>query len=187
MNINLFFNSIKYKMNITNNFNNIFNIFRGKNKVNNKINSNINMEDNKIIKWEDTLPFKVPITGGQVIKVYDGDTITIASKLPFENSPLYRFSVRLNGIDTPEIKTKNEDEKTVAKQAKEALSELIMNKYVTLQNIDSEKYGRILADVYVDNICVNEWLINNRFAVKYNGGTKNSPPSWIKYKESGIY
>ena len=64
---------------------------------------------NSIIKWEDTIPFTFPISRGQVIKVYDGDTITIASKLPFESYPLYRLSVRLNGIDTPEIKGKTHE------------------------------------------------------------------------------
>ena len=54
--------------------------------------------------WKDTMPFIPPISGGVVIKVYDGDTITIASKLPYKKSPLYRFSVRMNGIDAPELK-----------------------------------------------------------------------------------
>ena len=97
------------------------------NNDNFKINKNY-MEDGTDIKWEDTVEFTFPIQGGRVIKVYDGDTITIASKLPFDNSPLYRLSVRLNGIDTPEIKGKTEDEKTAAKQARDALSNLILNK-----------------------------------------------------------
>ena len=62
------------------------------------------MEDGTDIKWEDTVEFTFPIFCGRVIKVYDDDTITIASKLPYEQSPMYRLSVRLNGIDTPEIK-----------------------------------------------------------------------------------
>ena len=68
-----------------------------------------------IIELKDTVPFTFPIENGQVIKVYDGDTITIASKLPYDASPLYRLSVRLNGIDTPEIKGKNDDEKESGK------------------------------------------------------------------------
>ena len=80
------------------------------------------MEDGDDIKWADTVEFTFPIEGGRVIKVYDGDTITIASKLPFKESPLYRLSVRLNGIDTPEIKGKNEDEKTAAKITRDALA-----------------------------------------------------------------
>ena len=47
------------------------------------------MEDGSDIKWADTVEFTFPIQGGRVIKVYDGDTITIASKLPFNDSPLY--------------------------------------------------------------------------------------------------
>ena len=58
-------------------------------------------------KWDDTVVFVPPITDGIVIKVYDGDTITLAQKLPYENSPLFRFAIRLNGIDSPEIKTKH--------------------------------------------------------------------------------
>ena len=140
---------------------------------------------NQIIKWEDTTPFTMPITGGQVIKVYDGDSITIAAYLPIENSPLYRFSVRLNGIDTPEIKGKNEDEKTSAKEARDALSKLILHKTIILKNVGTEKYGRILADVYLNDLCINDWLIKEKYAVKYDGGTKTSPPSWLKYKLTG--
>lgn len=59
--------------------------------------------------WADTIPFVHPVNSGICIKVYDGDTITIAAKLPYKGSPIYRFSVRLNGIDTPEIKGKTND------------------------------------------------------------------------------
>jgi endonuclease YncB( thermonuclease family) len=45
----------------------------------------------KNIDWNDTVPFVPPITKGRVIKVYDGDTITIAARLPHPKSPLYRF------------------------------------------------------------------------------------------------
>jgi endonuclease YncB( thermonuclease family) len=136
------------------------------------------------IKWEDTVSFTVPIKGGKVIKVYDGDSITIAAKLPFDDAVIYRFSVRLNGIDTPEIKGKTDDEKEAAKHARDALSQLILNKNITLKNVNNEKYGRILADVYLDDIHINEWLIKERFAVRYNGGTKNTPESWLQYKNN---
>ena len=137
------------------------------------------------VVWDDTIPFVVPVSGGQVIKVYDGDTITIAAKLPYAGSPLYRFSVRLNGIDTPEIKGKSEDEISVAKEARDALSALILHKNVVLKNVATEKYGRILADVYLDELHINKWLIDQRFAVKYDGGTKKSPESWAQYRLVG--
>ena len=139
-------------------------------------------ENGDDITWQDTVEFTFPIQGGRVIKVYDGDTITIAAKLPFDNSPLYRLSVRLNGIDTPEIKGKTDDEKTAAKQVKDALSNLILNKRVSLKNIQTEKYGRILADVYIGELHINQWLITEKYAVKYDGGTKKSPESWLKYR-----
>ena len=147
------------------------------------------MEDATDIKWEDTVEFKFPIEGGRVIKVYDADTITIASKLPYDSSPLYRLSVRLNGIDTPEMKGKDisEEEKTAAKIARDYVSNLVLNKFVRLENICNEKYGRILADVYIGDINLNELLIKERYAVKYDGGTKKKPTSWLKYKITGDF
>jgi len=145
----------------------------------------IEIQKIRIIKWEETTAFVPPIAGGQVIKVYDGDSITIAGYLPMYNSPLFRFSVRLNGIDTAEIKGKSEDEITAAKQARDALSKLILHKEIILKNVGTEKYGRVLADVYLDDLCVNDWLINECYAVKYDGGTKKPPKSWLKYKVTG--
>lgn len=136
-----------------------------------------------VIKWEDTVEFTFPITGGRVIKVYDADTITIATRLPFKDSPLYRLSVRLNGIDAPEIKGKDvsNEEKEAAIIARDVVSKMILHKDVVLKNIQTEKYGRVLADVYIDNINLNEYLITHRYVVKYDGGTKVKPISWLKY------
>ena len=139
------------------------------------------------IQWGDTQEFVFPTMGGQVIKVYDGDTITIASRLPFEGSPLYRLQVRLNGIDTPEVKGKTPEEKTCAKRARDALSALILNKYVRLENARTEKYGRILADVYLDQLHLNKWMVECRYAVSYGGGKKQCPSSWEMYYNSGIF
>jgi len=133
------------------------------------------------IDYKDTIPFVPPITGGKVVKVYDGDTITIASKLPFSESPLYRFSVRINGIDCPEMRTKNTDEKTCAKMAKQKIIDLCYGKIVKLQNVQLEKYGRILADVYIEDISLGETLCDCNLAVKYDGGTKNVPENWMEY------
>jgi micrococcal nuclease len=132
------------------------------------------------IQWNETIAFLPPIQSGQVIKVYDGDTITIATKLPYKDSPLYRFPVRLKGIDSAEIKSKNANEKIHAKIARDALSDLILHKNVTIQNIENEKYGRILADVYYNELCINEWMIEKGYAVKYDGGTKQIPTAWTE-------
>lgn len=130
------------------------------------------------ITYNNATQFCVPITCGKVIKVYDGDTITIASKLPYSDSPIYKFQVRLNGIDTPEIKGKTENEKNQAKKSKEALTNLIFGKVVELKNVSNEKYGRILADVYLKDLNVNNWMIENNYAIKYDGGKKLIPDNW---------
>ena len=65
------------------------------------------------------------------------------------------------------------------------LSNLLLHKVVTLKNIGTEKYGRLLADVYLDDLYINDWLIRERYAVKYDGGTKKRPKSWLKYRLTG--
>lgn len=141
--------------------------------------------------WKNTVEFVPMVTEGKVIKVYDCDTITIATKFPYlstlkESNTIYRFHVRLLGIDTPEMKTKNADEKSIAHLAQKTLSELILNKKVTLKNTSLDKYGRVLANVYMENgIELSKWAIENRFAVSYDGGTKKSPVSWTEYNKTG--
>ena len=117
-------------------------------------------------KLKGSIQFVPPITEGEVISVYDGDTITIVSKLPYDASPLYRFLVRLAGIDCAEIKGKTEKERELAQEAKNALQDLILHKVISLKNLKTEKYGRILADVYIGELHVNQWLLDNKYAVK---------------------
>jgi len=137
------------------------------------------------ITYKDTIPFVPPISEGIVVKCYDGDTITVATRLPYETSPLYRFSVRVLGIDCPEIRTKCKDEKQCAKMAKAHLKQLIMNQKVKLNVQGTDKYGRVLADVEVfkddQSINIAEEMIKNRYAVAYAGGKKTPPPNWLHY------
>jgi endonuclease YncB( thermonuclease family) len=126
------------------------------------------------VEYDKTVAFVPPITCGKVIKVYDGDTITVASKLPHMDEPIYRFSVRLAGIDTPEIKGKTIHEKELAVAARDALNNLIFGKIVYFKNVSTEKYGRILADVYFENIHINSWMLEQNYAVPYFGGTKKN-------------
>ena len=132
------------------------------------------------ISWKDAVPYIPPVSGGRVIKVYDGDTITVACYV-HDLPDLYRFSVRLNGIDCPEMKTKNASEKSVAKLAKQYLDERIMGKDVDLRNVSLEKYGRILAEVWYNGVSMNTALVEARLAVAYDGGTKFVPDNWLEY------
>lgn len=149
------------------------------NPISNKIFSpNIEMDYLGHTEFKDTIPFIPPITSGKVIKVYDGDTITIASKMPYPNSPIFRFSVRFLGIDSPEIKAKTHIEKGLAILSRNALSEKIEGKIVTLKNVSLEKYGRLLADIYLDDLHLNQWMLDNKYAIPYDGGTKTRPDEW---------
>ena len=135
--------------------------------------------------WKDTVPFVPPISNGIVIKVYDGDTITIASKLPYKKSPLYRFSVRLNRIDAPEIKGVSKKETQMAIISRDKLAEKCLNKQVTLTEIKREKYGRVLADIHCGGICLNDWMITEKLAVEYDGGTK-AKINWEEYMKKHV-
>ena len=105
-------------------------------------------------------------------------------RLPYKKSKLYKISVRLNSIDCPELKTKNEIEKQCSKIAKQKVSDLLMGKTVQFKNVGMEKYGRLLADVYYKGKSVNEWLLDNHLAIKYDGGTKQPPENWMEYYNS---
>lgn len=65
------------------------------------------------------LPYIPPIKEGKVLKVYDGDTITIASKI---EDKFYKFSVRIRGVDCPEFRGDNETEKQAAIIVRDKLS-----------------------------------------------------------------
>jgi endonuclease YncB( thermonuclease family) len=64
------------------------------------------------------------------------------------------------------------------------LSQLILGKIVNLKNVETEKYGRLLAELYLEDIHLNQWMLYKRYAVKYGGGTKNSPENWKKFHEN---
>jgi endonuclease YncB( thermonuclease family) len=90
--------------------------------------------------------------------------------------------VRLNGIDCPEIKGKTEEEKVCAIRSRTELDKLIMGKTVTLRNVKNEKYGRLLADVYIDDLHVNKYMIDKGLAIEYDGGAKTTK-SWFEIQK----
>lgn len=129
--------------------------------------------------------FVPKIKNGIVIKVYDGDTFTIASRIPYSlDSKTYSFSIRLARIDCPELKSKNEEEKICAQRVQNELSDILLDNRVQLRVIDVDKYGRLLCEVYFKNVNINDWMLQNHYAVEYHGGTKKSPHSWEAYMSS---
>lgn len=135
---------------------------------------------------------------GRVVQIHDGDTLTAI--LPLHNS-FYKFSIRLAGIDTCEITSKNTSNKNLAIAARKKLFQLITKKekeeeetedkeeedanikaylnnnicIVYIKCLDFDKYGRLLANVSkhpTDTLSLSDILINEKLAYKYDGKTK---------------
>lgn len=133
------------------------------------------------------LPKFIPkITYGLVVDVYDGDTITIAARLPGDVT-VYQFQLRLRGLDCPEMKTKNNSEKVIALKAKEYVVSKVYDKIVRLEDVAIDKYGRLLAYVLYGphDTDLGGGLLTGRMAVAYDGGNKACPNDWEKYYETG--
>lgn len=121
--------------------------------------------------------FKNKTIIGKVIKVYDGDTCKINT---YVQDDLFRFTVRLEGYDSAELKSSDLVEQTYAKVAKKVLNELIMDKIVLLKCSDFDKYGRILCKVYVNNdldntlLEVNEYMVKTKLGYSYHGDKRQA-------------
>ena len=110
----------------------------------------------------------------KVNKIVDGDTIDVDIDLGF--SITYSSRVRLAGIDTPESRTKDPFEKKLGVEAKEWLKNALANANKIIIKTElpdsSEKYGRILGYLYVDDVNLNMAMIDQGYAWGYMGETK---------------
>lgn len=108
----------------------------------------------------------------EVTSIYDGDTF----RVNINDWPAIvgqRISVRLAGIDTPEMRGKCQAEKDLARKAKQfTVSMLRSANTIELKDMRRGKYFRILADVFLDGENLGENLIKSKLAVRYDGGTK---------------
>lgn len=112
------------------------------------------------------------ITVDQVVRVYDGDTITVN----IDQWPAVvgqAISVRIRGIDTPEIRGQCQQEKQQAKKARDFVkSTLSSAQHITLTNIERGKYFRLVADVFVDDQSLAAILLQQQLARPYDGGSR---------------
>ena len=106
---------------------------------------------------------------------YDGDTIYVA--IPGLPGEIANMSVRVRGVDTPEIRGKCESEKHLAKQARDyARNRLKSAKSVEFCEPEWGRYGgRVVASVRIDGSPLDLELISNGLARAYDGKTKRQP------------
>jgi micrococcal nuclease len=103
---------------------------------------------------------------------YDGDTCyVLAPSLP---ESLQKMSIRILGIDTPEIRGECEQEKELALEGREVANNLFRNaEKIEFRGYKWDKYGgRILTEVYIDGQNYAELLMMAGLARPYDGGTK---------------
>tara|TARA_R100000808_G_scaffold16457_1_gene37142 strand:- start:399 stop:821 length:423 start_codon:yes stop_codon:yes gene_type:complete len=108
-----------------------------------------------------------------VKRVVDGDTVDVIIDLGFDIS--YSSRVRLFGIDTPESRTRDKDEKARGLISKDFLKSYLDKGGVVIRTRKDKKgkFGRILGEMVVEDININELMIKEHHAVKYHGQSKD--------------
>ena len=107
----------------------------------------------------------------EVVSVYDGDTFKINLNCK-EEVLCQNISVRVRGIDCPEIKGKTAKEKHLAKKAKTFTENFLAAAPVNLKNCGRDKYFCLLCDVKVNEEDLAQALLKEGLAYPYDGGTK---------------
>ncbi|MDE3268819.1 MAG: thermonuclease family protein [Pseudomonadota bacterium] len=117
----------------------------------------------------------------QWVKNYDGDTITVnipRVHVVFGN----KIKIRVKGIDTPEIRTKNSCEKKKGQAGQQFVERLCSKaRRIDLTNVaGKDNFGRLLADVVCDGKSVAAELLKKQLAYRYDGKKKPNNLDWCK-------
>ena len=109
----------------------------------------------------------------EVKRVVDGDTVDVIIDLGF--SILYSTRVRLYGIDTPESRTRNKDEKVRGFLSKDYLKDWLDQGGVIIRTYRDKKgkFGRVLGEMVVGGRNINLLMVDENYAVKYKGQSKD--------------
>ena len=111
-----------------------------------------------------------------VDRIVDGDTIDVILDLGFDIR--FKSRVRLYGIDTPESRTRDLDEKARGKMAaafvQSSVEEGKLIQIRTKLKDSRGKYGRVLGELIVDGININQLMIDKHYCVAYHGQNKEA-------------
>lgn len=108
-----------------------------------------------------------------IVKIIDGDTFDCIMDLGFD--VLLEARVRMAGIDTPESRTRDLEEKKFGLLAKEWLISHLNDDIIISTQLDNEKgkFGRVLGTVWAEGTNINEKMIEEHMAVRYHGQAKS--------------
>lgn len=124
----------------------------------------------------------------EVVDVIDGDTIDVIIDLGF--SILFTTRIRLAGIDSPESRTSNKEEKALGLITKSYLKKTLKESKSIIIKTEkansSEKYGRFLGWIYINDETrsLNEKMVEQGYAWNYLGETKTKDLNELKIKQS---
>ena len=104
-------------------------------------------------------------------RVVDGDTVDALVDLGFDTWKKVR--IRMMGMNAPESRTRDLEEKKLGLAAKARLIEMLGDGEFTLQSHGVGKYGRCLGEVFRESdVSINRQLINEGHATEYFGGKR---------------
>ena len=109
-----------------------------------------------------------------ITRVVDGDTVDAEIDCGFDI--IFKSRIRLYGIDTPESRTRDLDEKARGKLASQFIKDKIAEaKLVKVKTkLDKKgKFGRVLGSIIADDVDLNEQMVKNYLAVAYFGQSKD--------------
>ena len=104
----------------------------------------------------------------KILKIYDGDTFTIGFRF---GTKFYKKSVRIEGIDTPELHSKVEKEAKLCRLGREFAKERYLDELVHVLMKENDKYGRILVELFDRETgeSINRMMVQHKFARTYGG------------------
>lgn len=103
-----------------------------------------------------------------VVSVYDGDTFRCVFGLPeMFDGKQFSWPCRVVGIDTPELRGSMPGEKALAKEARNRMRELILDREIDVEIQGQDKYGRLLAVPWADGLDMGMQLVREDMAVLY--------------------
>lgn len=114
--------------------------------------------------------------GELVTEVFDGDSLGLENKQ----------AIRLFGIDAPE------NEYCFGEESKKALTKRVLGKKIILKELRTDKYGRIMAMIYLNGELINEYMVKNGLALHDSDTSKevkimNDASDFARINKLGIF